>query len=72
VTLSCTRSSPTGEWGRRLSACMSRVLTFWARRETIKVLRELDDHQLRDIGLPRHQIESVIKHHRDSGASSFG
>jgi uncharacterized protein YjiS (DUF1127 family) len=70
VTLSDTRFCPTGEWGRRLSTYVTRVLTFWARRETIKMLRELDDHQLRDIGLPRHQIESVIKRRRD--ASLFG
>ena len=72
MTLSCTRSSPTGKWGARLSAYINRVLTFWARRTTIRMLRELDDHQLRDIGLPRHQIESVIKRCRDSGAASFG
>jgi uncharacterized protein YjiS (DUF1127 family) len=56
------------EWGRWLSARVTRVMTYWARRETIKMLRELDDHQLRDIGLPRHQIESVVKRSRDSGA----
>lgn len=72
MTLSYTRSSPTGEWGRRLSDFMSRVLTFWARRTTIKMLHELDDHQLRDIGLPRHQIESAVKRHKESGAALLG
>src|SRR5579872_7459178 len=55
------RFSASREWGRWLSAGMTRVMTYWARRETIKMLRELDDHQLRDIGLPRHQIESAVK-----------
>jgi uncharacterized protein YjiS (DUF1127 family) len=59
------------EWGRWFSAGMTRVMTYWARRETIKMLRELDDHQLRDIGLPRHQIESAVKRRRDSG-TMFG
>jgi uncharacterized protein YjiS (DUF1127 family) len=62
------RTSASREWGRWLSAGMTRVMTYWARRETIKMLRELDDHQLRDIGLPRHQIESAVKRRKDSGA----
>ena len=69
---STIRSGSTGEWGRRLSACMTRVMAYWARRETIKMLRELDDHQLRDIGLPRHQIESAVKRRRDFGAAMHG
>jgi uncharacterized protein YjiS (DUF1127 family) len=47
-------------------------MSAWARRETVKMLRELDDHQLRDIGLPRHQIESVVKRQRDSGTVLSG
>lgn len=66
------RSGSSGEWGRWLSTRMTRVMTYWARRETIKMLRELDDHQLRDIGLPRHQIESAVTRHRDSGAALGG
>ena len=58
-------SGASREWGRWFSATMTRVMTYWARRETIKMLRELDDHQLRDIGLPRHQIESAVKRRRD-------
>jgi uncharacterized protein YjiS (DUF1127 family) len=62
------RATASREWGRWLSTHVTRVLTYWARRETIKMLRELDDHQLRDIGLPRHQIESAVKRRRDSDA----
>jgi len=72
VSFSNVRPGPAGQWGRRLSAFMTRVMTYWARRETIKMLRELDDHQLRDIGLPRHQIESAVKHRKDYGASLLG
>jgi uncharacterized protein YjiS (DUF1127 family) len=61
VTLSNIRSASAGEWDRWLSICMSRVMTWCARREAIKMLRQLDDHQLRDIGLPRHQIESLMR-----------
>jgi uncharacterized protein YjiS (DUF1127 family) len=67
VTISTIGSGAPGEWGRRLSCWITRVMTYWARRETIKMLRELDDHQLRDIGLPRHQIESTVKRRRDCG-----
>jgi uncharacterized protein YjiS (DUF1127 family) len=69
VILSSIRSSSAGEWGRRLSSYVNRVMTSWARRETIKMLRELDDNQLRDIGLPRHQIESAVKRRGDSGTA---
>ena len=69
---SSIRSGSAGEWGRRLAACMTRVMTYWARRETVKMLRELDDHQLRDIGLPRHQIESEVKRRRDFGGAMHG
>ncbi|HET7889398.1 MAG TPA: DUF1127 domain-containing protein [Bradyrhizobium sp.] len=64
------RSGSAGEWGRRLSAWIEGAMTYWARRETIKMLRELDDHQLRDIGLPRHQIESTVKRRKDYRAAS--
>jgi uncharacterized protein YjiS (DUF1127 family) len=67
VTISTIGSGAPGESGRRLSCWITRVMTYWARRETIKMLRELDDHQLRDIGLPRHQIESTVKRRRDCG-----
>jgi uncharacterized protein YjiS (DUF1127 family) len=72
VMTSNVRSGPVGQWGRRLSDLMTRVMTYWARRETIKMLRELDDHQLRDIGLPRHQIESAVKRRRDFGGAMHG
>ena len=58
-------SGPSREWGQWFSTRMTRVMTYWARRETIKMLRELDDHQLRDIGLPRHQIESTVNRRED-------
>jgi uncharacterized protein YjiS (DUF1127 family) len=66
------RSGPAGEWAGRFSAFLNRVMSYWARRETIKMLRQLDDHQLRDIGLPRHRIESEVKRRKDSGAALFG
>ena len=62
------RFGASREWGRWFSTGMTRLMTYWARRETIKMLRELDDHQLRDIGLSRHRIESVVNRSRDSGA----
>jgi uncharacterized protein YjiS (DUF1127 family) len=72
VISSATRSGSASEWGSRFSACMNRVMSYWARRETIKMLRQLDDHQLRDIGLPRYQIESEIKRRSNHGAEWLG
>jgi len=36
------------------------VVAYWKRREMIRTLQEMNDHQLRDIGLMRHQIEDVV------------
>jgi uncharacterized protein YjiS (DUF1127 family) len=51
-----SRSGPMGAWGRWFAICAS----YWKRREMVKMLRELDDHQLRDIGLMRDQIEAAV------------
>ena len=36
------------------------VVVFWARREAIKTLRQMDDRALRDIGIVRSQIEAAV------------
>ena len=36
------------------------VVVYWARREAIKTLRQLDDRALRDIGIARSQIEAAV------------
>lgn len=36
------------------------LVTYWARREAIKVLGEMDDRALRDIGITRSQIEAAV------------
>jgi uncharacterized protein YjiS (DUF1127 family) len=36
------------------------LVTYWARREAIKVLSEMDDRALRDIGIARSQIEAAV------------
>ena len=54
--------------GQIASAGLSRLLggwatgfvTFWARREAIKTLRQMDDRALRDIGIARSQIEAAV------------
>jgi uncharacterized protein YjiS (DUF1127 family) len=37
------------------------LMTYWHRRATIKTLRELDDHTLRDIGLTRADLEDALR-----------
>ena len=37
------------------------LVTYWARREAVKVLSEMDDRALRDIGITRSQIESAVQ-----------
>lgn len=46
-------ASLLGSWAHAL-------VTYWARREAIKVLSEMDDRALRDIGIARSQIEAAV------------
>jgi uncharacterized protein YjiS (DUF1127 family) len=62
---STNRSSPSVGWVRRLASCPAGVVAHWRRRETIKTLQELNDHQLRDIGLTRDQIETAANGEAD-------
>jgi uncharacterized protein YjiS (DUF1127 family) len=36
------------------------LVTYWAHRHAIKVLSEMDDRALRDIGIARSQIEAAV------------
>ena len=48
---------------RSLSALTTRVLAGWPRRDArraIHELRMLDDHTLRDIGIHRSEISSIV------------
>ena len=64
-----TRIRPLARWVRRLASWPNDILAYWQRRELIKTLRELNDHQLRDIGLRRDQIETAVN--ADSDISRF-
>jgi uncharacterized protein YjiS (DUF1127 family) len=64
-----TRIRPLARWVRRLAIWPNDILAYWQRRELIKTLRELNDHQLRDIGLRRDQIETAVN--ADSDISRF-
>ncbi|WP_407155532.1 DUF1127 domain-containing protein [Bradyrhizobium sp. STM 3557] len=37
------------------------LMSYWHRRATIKTLRELDDHTLRDIGLTRADLDDALQ-----------
>jgi uncharacterized protein YjiS (DUF1127 family) len=66
-----TRIRPLVRWVRWLATWPNDILAYWHRRELIKTLRELNDHQLRDIGLRRDQIETAVNGVADSGVSRF-
>jgi uncharacterized protein YjiS (DUF1127 family) len=36
------------------------LVTYWARREAVKVLNAMDERALRDIGIVRSQIEAAV------------
>jgi uncharacterized protein YjiS (DUF1127 family) len=62
---STNRSSPSVGWVRWLASWPAGVVAHRRRRETIKTLQELNDHQLRDIGLTRDQIETAANGEAD-------
>ena len=54
-----SQTSPAGS-ARLLGGWAHGLVTYWARREAIKVLSEMDDRALRDIGIARSQIEAAV------------
>ena len=46
--------------GSMLRTWANNLATYWVRRQAIKTLRQLDDRELRDIGLPRSYIEAAV------------
>ena len=51
---------PSAGLGRLLGGLAQGLVTYWARREAVKVLSEMDDRALRDIGIARSQIEAAV------------
>jgi 4-hydroxy-tetrahydrodipicolinate synthase len=58
---STTPSRPRARWVQWLVTWPNRLVAHWQRRETIKTLQALNDHQLRDIGIRRDQIETAVR-----------
>jgi uncharacterized protein YjiS (DUF1127 family) len=55
-----SQRSPAGLAGL-LGSWVNGFVVYWARREAIKVLRQMDDRSLRDIGIARSQIEQAVR-----------
>jgi uncharacterized protein YjiS (DUF1127 family) len=54
------RSSVSGFF-RLLGSWVNGIVTYFARRQAIQTLSELDDRALRDIGIERSRIESAVR-----------
>ncbi len=54
------RSGILGGLLRLLRVWGDAFVTYWVRRDAIKMLRQLDDRTLRDIGISRCQIETAV------------
>ena len=46
---------------RLLGSWVNGIVTYFARRQAIQTLSELDDRALRDIGIERSRIESAVR-----------
>ena len=46
---------------RRLGSWANGIVTYFAHRQAIQTLSELDDRALRDIGIERSRIESAVR-----------
>ena len=55
-----SHKSPAGFFGV-LGGWVNGIVTYFAHREAVKTLSELDDRALRDIGVERSQIESAVR-----------
>ena len=51
---------PADRTFRVLGSWVNGIVTYFAHREAIKTLSELDDRALRDIGIERSRIESAV------------
>jgi uncharacterized protein YjiS (DUF1127 family) len=66
TTISSTAGQPasrnlSGGFVRALGSLVNGIVTYFAHREAIKTLSELDDRALRDIGIERGRIESAVR-----------
>ena len=66
TTISSTAGQPasrnlSGGFVRALGSLVNGIVTYFAHREAIKTLSELDDRALRDIGIERSRIEAAVR-----------
>lgn len=63
LSSAAARSAPQtlpGGFFRVVGAWVHGVITYFAHRQAIKTLNELDDRALRDIGIERGRIEAAV------------
>ena len=66
TSISSTAGQPasrnlSGGFVRALGGLVNGIVTYFAHREAIKTLSELDDRALRDIGVERGRIEAAVR-----------
>ena len=72
ITIYSTAGQPApqsvpGGFFRVLGSWVNGIVTYFAYREAIKTLSELDDRALRDIGIERSRIETAVRGMVDPG-----
>jgi uncharacterized protein YjiS (DUF1127 family) len=49
--------------GQLVAGALRKAVNAWMVRRAIESLQSLDDHTLKDIGMHRSEIESIVRRH---------
>jgi len=60
ILVPAANRNPAVSFLRLVADCGRRFACFCERREAIRILQGLDDHQLRDLGISRCRIEQAV------------
>lgn len=65
------RAAPTAPAATQRDGLFAALMRWYDRQNTIHYLESLDDRQLQDIGIPRHQIETLVSGKAARGGPSL-
>jgi uncharacterized protein YjiS (DUF1127 family) len=61
ILMLVAKQNPANSLLRWIAGCAESFARFCERREAIEILRGLDDHELKDLGISRCRIEQAVQ-----------